>query len=79
MSDERLIAAAIRTLRFLESYGTGKLAKVPAAVDLREAIIAATGQYVSAAEEIEAEFAAMRIRLAAEAESGEPSARATRP
>ena len=66
-TDDRLLAAAIRTLRFLEAHGTGKLATVPAAVDLREAIIAVAGHYESAAEAIEREFAELRQRLVDEA------------
>lgn len=66
-TEARLLAAAIRTLRFLESQGTGRMAKVPAAVDLREAIIEAQGYYTSAAEELAAEFESMRTRLEDEA------------
>ena len=61
-----LVKAAIRTLRFLEAQGSGKLATTPAAVDLREAIIAVAGHYQSAAEEREAEIAALRAEIAAD-------------
>ena len=73
-TDDRLLAAAIRTLRFLEAHGTGKLATVPAAVDLREAIIGVAGHYESVVEAIQREVEEMRQRFidaAAEKDGGE--------
>jgi hypothetical protein len=65
--DSGLLAAAIQTLRMLESYGSGRLARTQSAVDLREAIIKEQGFYETVAEALERERAELMERLRKEA------------
>jgi hypothetical protein len=69
---EALIQAASRVLRLLEITGSGKMADAPAAVALREAIEAAGGHYVTAAEEREADRRAIIEAISGDIPGAEP-------